>query len=252
MLKACLISVLVLVLNMTRAYADSKHLNMLVLGDSISQGTDAVGIGLFPDYNWATGTKVESHLSKLRKLGYSVDFFNASIPGAHSAMLSTELALAPTQAPDYVLLEIGANDLCATSPSDDTVGNVAGALRTLISANPDVKIVLVAIPRLSAVYESKKSSHYCRFVWSTIPLCPAFLSPYLSAAQREVNQIKVNAANQGFKELSEHFGPNVHFVEEAGEETVKAEDVSNFDCFHPSVRGQQHLSDATFKPELFP
>ena len=31
MLKACLISVLVLVLNMTRAYADSKHLNMLVM-----------------------------------------------------------------------------------------------------------------------------------------------------------------------------------------------------------------------------
>jgi len=252
MLKAYLISVLVLVLNMSRAYADSKHINMLVLGDSISQGTDAIGIGIFPDYNWATGSKVESHLLKLRKLGYDVDFFNASIPGAHSALLGTELAMAPTLTPDYVLLEIGANDLCATSPSDDTIGNVAGALRTLISANPDVKIVMVAIPKLSAVYESKKSSRYCQFIWATIPLCPAFLSPYLSDAQRKVNQIKVDAANQGFKELSEHFGPNVHFVEEAGEETVKAEDVSNFDCFHPSVRGQQHLSDATFKPELFP
>jgi len=251
MLKACLVSVLAL--SSTQGYAKSaKHLNMLVLGDSISQGTDSVGIGLFPEYSWATGSKLDSHLEKLKKLGYEVDAFNVSVPGAHSSALGAEMLLAPPFAPDYVLIEIGANDLCEETLQDDTVGNVASVLHTLVSANSKVQIVLAAIPRLSEVYESKKSSRDCLLTWSVMPLCRAFLSPDLSAAQRAVNQVKVDAVNQGLKELADHFGPTVHFVDEVGEKQVRPEDVSDVDCFHPSAQGQQRLANATFKPELFP
>lgn len=223
----------------------APKLNLLVLGDSISQGFNAIHFGATPEYNWATGSKIHSYQQRLEQLGYEVNSKNASIPGAPTSWLGLELYLAKSIVPDIALIEIGANDLCNPFNQQDTVWNINWAITRLLEKNLKVQIVLAGIPRLSAVYESKKGSPNCLQHWKT-NLCPAFLSPDLSEADRNANQIKIDAANNGLKEIAGHYPANVRYVKEIGETPIQPEDVSDVDCFHPSPTGQQRLSDAAF------
>jgi lysophospholipase L1-like esterase len=223
----------------------APKLNLLVLGDSISQGYNAVELGAAPEYSWATGNKIHSYQLRLEQIGYEVTSKNAAIPGAPSSWLGLELYLSRALAPDIALIEIGANDMCRPKNNQDTVWNINWAVARLLEKNLQVQIVIAGIPRLSAVYDSKKGAPNCLEHWK-VSACPAFLSPDLSEADRNANQLKIDAANNGLKELASHYPANVRYVKEIGETPIQPEDISDVDCFHPSPTGQQRLSDAAF------
>jgi lysophospholipase L1-like esterase len=242
MLKAALCALL---LASAPASADPQSLKLLVLGDSISQGFNAVKFGLAPEYNWATGDKINSYKARLEATGYQVQSKNVSIPIAPSHWLGLELYLARGFTPDLVLIEIGANDLCHAVAKPDTIGNVAWTIDRLLEQNPKVQIVLAGVPRISAVYESKKSSQACLDRWK-IPLCPAFLSPDLTDKERAINQFKIDSVNAGLRQLASVYPGTVRYVTEIGETPIMAEDISDVDCFHPSPTGQGRLAEAAF------
>jgi len=241
MLKAALCALL-----LASSAARAEPLNLLVLGDSISQGFNAVGFGNEPAYSWATGDKINSYKARLEATGYQVQAKNQSIPGASSTWLGLELYLAAGFAPDLVLLEIGANDLCGLTAHVDVIGNVAWTIDRLLEQNPKVQIVLAGVPRISAVYESKKSSQACLDRWK-IPLCPAFLSPDLTDKERAINQFKIDSVNAGLRQLASVYPGTVRYVTEIGETPIMAEDISDVDCFHPSPTGQGRLAEAAFQ-----
>jgi len=217
-------------------------LKMAAFGNSISRGTNSIGFGNYPAYNWATGTKIESHMIKLEKQRrVQVIAKNLSIAGVTSTHLAKEIEHLYGFIPDYATIEIGANDVCRNM-NTDILRNVKNAIDKLVKINPAIEIILVPIIKITSVHDVKQGLK-CEIAWDLE--CPALLGTLVSDEQRLLRQLKLDGINYSLEKLAALY-PQVSFNSEVGEVDVQEEAISDVDCFHPSVAGQQWLSDLTF------
>jgi lysophospholipase L1-like esterase len=229
---------------------------MGVLGDSISRGFDILQLDKedVPD-NWATGSKLsDSHLNKFQNLftqhGWDVQIvpYNLAVVGNTVLGSSSTLAANATQLagdqPDYVSIEIGANDVCQglLAPSGAAAAfqsKISSVLSTLLaSAHPPKIIAVASIPHIWALTQipSLASNSGCQAFWNNV-------CPNLSAGQTAFDA-QWTAANQALQGAAAAAGgPVIYDGGVIAGAVFSAGDISNVDCFHPSVQGQSKLSE---------
>lgn len=273
------------------AQATKVPRTMAALGDSITRGYNTSGPGCptgpgldCPKNSWATGTNpaVDSVRERLDAISpQSITAYNDAVSGAKAVNLLSQAQVAATQNPDYVLIEIGANDACASTPTPTATfhGQVREALETLVAGNKQVYIQLMSIPdinQLRAIFTEPPDPNALTR-WAAFNVCQGLLANPLSTApadevRREAFREQVMAYNAALAEVCAEFKRCIWDDEAVFGSEFTTADVANVtnteglnifpfnvvpvigpgypnstaDYFHPSISGQAKLSEAAW------
>jgi lysophospholipase L1-like esterase len=267
---------------------------MAALGDSITRAFNSDGPGCptgpsldCPKNSWSTGTNpvVKSQFQRIEAIDPGRDpvAFNDARSGARASGLLGQVETATTQDPDYVTIEIGANDACGSTPTATFRSQVETALNTLVGSEPKVYIQMLSIPDINQLHTLFTSPPDPNALtrWSVLNVCQALLANPLSTEQADVNRraafraqvIALNAALEnvcaGFKRclFDNNAVFNSSFTKADVATVTNTEGLNIFpfnlipifgpgyenstaDYFHPSLRGQAQLAaiswNATF------
>lgn len=220
-----------------------------VLGDSISRATNVQGesFGDQPTHAWATGTdgndSVRSHFERLRALGADIVPFNDARSGARMADLARQADDAVRQRAQHVVVLMGANDACASPPTDveEFRAQLVDAAERLESL--DATVLVASIPDVAQLAELYGANDTARAVWRAYDVCPGALA---EGADLAAVRARVVAYNDALRE--ETLARGWTWDDGAVFETAYAAgDVSTVDFFHPSLAGQARLANATWE-----
>jgi len=244
---------------------------MAALGDSITRGFNTSGPGCptgpsldCPQNSWATGTNptVDSVRERLDAISpQPLTAYNDAVSGARAVNLLGQAETAATQDPDFVLIEIGANDACATTPTPTATfrEQVRSALQVLVSGNKQVYIQLMSIPdinNLRTIFTEPPDPNAIGR-WAAFNVCQGLLANPLSTepadeARREAFRAQVIAYNAALAEVCAEFKRCIWDDEAVFDSSFTTEDVATVantptaDYFHPSVSGQAKLAEAAW------
>ena len=266
---------------------------MAALGDSITRAYNTAGPGCptgpaldCPQNSWATGTNpvVNSFRERLDAISpQPLTAYNDAVSGARAVNLLAQAQLAASQDPDLVLIEIGANDACATNPGPTPTATfreqVRSALQVLVAANKQVYIQLMSIPDINQLRTifTEPPDQNALLRWKLFNVCQGLLAEPLSTAQadeerREGFRAQVIAYNEALEEVCAEFKRCIwddYAVFNSGFTTADVANVTNTgglpikpfteipvfgpgnpnstaDYFHPSVSGQTRLAEAAW------
>lgn len=244
---------------------------MAALGDSITRGFNTSGPGCptgpsldCPQNSWATGTNpaVDSVRERLDAISpRPLTAYNDAVSGARAVNLLSQAQTAAGQNPDFVLIEIGANDACATTPTTTATfrEQVRSALQVLVSGNKQVYIQVMSIPdinNLRTIFtEPPDPNALAR--WSLFNVCQGLLANPLSTEQadeerRAAFRAQVIAYNEALAEVCGEFKRCIWDDEAVFSSGFTAADVATVantptaDYFHPSVSGQARFAEAAW------
>jgi len=172
---------------------------MAALGDSITRAFNSDGPGCptgpgldCPKNSWATGTNPLVHSVRERldaAFPGQIVAQNDAVSGARAVNLLGQAQVAASQDPDFVLIEIGANDACASPPTPTATfrSQVQTGLEVLVEANPKVYIQLMSIPdinNLRTIFTNPPDQNALTR-WSLFGVCQGLLANPLSTAQAD-------------------------------------------------------------------
>jgi len=264
---------------------------MAALGDSITRGYNTSGPGCptgpgldCPKNSWATGTNpaVDSVRERLDAISpQPLTAYNDAVSGARAVNLLSQAQTASGQDPDFVLIEIGANDACASPPTPTATfrGQVREALATLVAGNKNVYIQLMSIPdinQLRTIFTQPPDPN-ALLRWEKFSVCQGLLADPLSTApadeaRREAFREQVMAYNAALAEVCAEFKRCIWDNEAVFDSAFTTADVANVtnteglnippfnllpvlgpgflnstaDYFHPSISGQAKLAEAAW------
>jgi lysophospholipase L1-like esterase len=240
------------------AAAASYPNSVAVLGDSISR---AFNDGSFPyidavNYSWATGTDatVNSVYLRFKAVNPLINGrnYNDAKTGAKMSDLLGQAATANGQRPDFVLIMMGANDVCTTSPSTMTDPAVLGsqltsALASLTAANAAVRIQVMSIPNVYHLWELFKNNSSARSAWSLFKICQSLLANPTSTAQADVDRRnavyqRTLADNAQLQAVCGQFAQCRFDGGTAFNYVFQTKDLNTRDYFHPSREGQRVIA----------
>jgi lysophospholipase L1-like esterase len=264
---------------------------MAALGDSITRAYNTTGNGCptgpgldCPKNSWATGTNpaVDSFRERLDAISpQPLTAYNDAVSGARAVDLLSQAQVAAGQDPELVLIEIGANDACAPTPTPTALfrEQVREALEVLVSGNKQVYIQLMSIPdinNLRTIFTEPPDPN-ALLRWELFHVCQGLLANPLSTEpadeeRREAFRAQVIAYNEALEEVCAEFKRCVwddYAVFSTGFTTADVATVQNTgglpippfnqvpvigpgnpnstaDYFHPSVSGQAKLAEAAW------
>jgi lysophospholipase L1-like esterase len=264
---------------------------MAALGDSITRAYNTTGNGCptgpgldCPKNSWATGTNpaVDSFRERLDAISpQPLTAYNDAVSGARAVNLLSQAELAAGQDPELVLIEIGANDACASTPTATATfrEQVRSALQVLVSSNKQVYIQLMSIPdinNLRTIFTEPPDPN-ALLRWELFHVCQGLLGNPLSTepadeARREAFREQVMAYNAALAEVCAEFKRCLWDNEAVFNSEFTPADVANVtntggldippfnlvpvigpgnpnstaDYFHPSVSGQAKLAEAAW------
>ena len=245
---------------------------MAALGDSITRGFNTSGPGCptgpsldCPQNSWATGTNptVDSVRERLDAISpQPLTAYNDAVSGARAVNLLGQAETAAAQDPDFVLIEIGANDACALpspTPTATFREQVRSALQVLVSGNKQVYIQLMSIPdinNLRTIFAEPPDPNAIGR-WAAFQVCQGLLANPLSTepadeARREAFRAQVIAYNETLEEVCAEFKRCIWDDEAVFNSSFTTADVATVantptaDYFHPSVSGQAKLAEAAW------
>ena len=178
---------------------------MAALGDSITRAfnSDGPGCPTGPSLDcaknsWSTGTNpaVDSQFQRIEAIDPGRDpvAFNDAVSGARAINLLGQAQTAATQDPDYVTIEIGANDACRSTITNQTPtatfrGQVDAALDKLVEEDPKVYIEMLSIPDINQLHTlfTSPPDQNALTRWSALNVCQALLENPLSTAPADVD-----------------------------------------------------------------
>jgi GDSL-like Lipase/Acylhydrolase family len=249
-LKALILIGIFLFYHESKARADEVVV-LGALGDSITVACNATSLGDNPALSWSTGTdtKINSHLKRLAlSLKSDIQGVNLAVSGAKVVDLRQQTNAMINHKPDYLTIEIGANDLCAWK--DDYTARILqfgielrSNVATIVESNPKVKILLASIPDMYALWEVGARRPECQLRWNLFGLCTPLLSSNVTTQDRAAFVERWRIVNATIASVAEAFPQNVIFNSAVASARITSEHVSSIDCFHPSVQGQNLLAD---------
>jgi lysophospholipase L1-like esterase len=273
------------------ASATKPPATMAALGDSITRAYNSSGPGCpsgpgldCPKNSWATGTNpaVNSQLQRLEAMHPgSVTAFNDAVSGARAVNLLAQATTAAAQDPDYVTVEIGANDACASTPTPLATfrSQVESALGTLVQGNPKVYIQMASIPDINQLHSlfTNPPDQNALTRWAAFKVCQGLLANPLSTAAADVGRradfrAGVIAYNGALASACAEFKRCRYDGNAVFDSTFTRADVatvantegvdafpfnaipifgegfanSSADYFHPSLQGQAQLAETTW------
>lgn len=206
--------------------------------------------------NWSTGTStrgaVVSHFHKLQEiLDQTVKAVNVAQAGATSNNLDEQVTELIKHNPDYVTLLIGGNDVCSWPVNHEErlkqfTHEIETTIQKLISHNPEVKILLVPVPDMKHLWELNANGS-CQWLWDLFDICPSLLSSSSSESDRTKFKGRLDDLNKSLEFIALMFKDHVRFDADLANYKFKQEDISKKDCFHPSLIGQNNISELTWK-----
>ena len=228
-------------------------------GDSITQAYDADSAfppGERPQYSWATGTsaQVDSIYARILAANPAItgNAFNDSVTGANMVDLPGQAANAIAQHAQLVTVEMGANDVCTSSPATmtsvaDFKAELLSSMKALSNGLPDARIEIYSIPSVYQLWQVLKGNSSARLAWSLFSICPSMLANPLSTAQADVDRraavlqrevdFNVTLRKTCARYIHCHFDGNAVF-----NYPFAATDADTLDYFHPSIGGQAKLA----------
>jgi len=221
------------------------------LGNSATAGVGTIGPLANRETSWSTGwcPWVYSHHQRLEdKFPHTKIWpINMSVLGATSKVLPFEAKVLALFHPDYVTVMTGANDICHEKIDLISVQeNFVETIEILIGSNQNVKILIVPIPYMRDVYHWASTLDRCKFVDTirNIECARIFNS---TDEEREEVFLEVEKLNLLFTHIAQQYPNNVKFPEEIINYRIQPELLSVYDCFHPSLEGQNILSRLTWQ-----
>jgi len=150
-----------------------------------------------PANSWATGTNptVNSHYRRILSANGAIAGrnYNYAVSGAEMVDLDAQAQNATPRGVGYVTIELGANDVCASSESGMTPvatyrAQFQQGMQTLTAGLPDARIFVASIPDIYQLWAIYKDSLSARTVWALGGICQSMLARPLSTAQADVDR----------------------------------------------------------------
>ena len=234
--------------------------SIAAIGDSISRATNVCcWYGDHPSQSWSTGFNplgpVDSHLERLMRLDATIwgHEYNDGRAGATMADAEEQATAAVAQGAQYVTLFLGANDICASSPSAmtpvrDFRRQFRAAMSVLESGLPTgAHVFVTSIPNVLRLYRLLKDNVIARFVWRTFHVCPSVLGSANTPSDRRVVRRRTIALNGVLADVC-----RAHEICRSDELAVfryafSPSEVSKLDYFHPNLQGQAAVAQVTWQ-----
>lgn len=244
--------------------------SMAAIGDSITQAFDSLGSKGFlksePGLSWATGfssrAKVNSQYLRLLAVDPAIrgHEHNDSVVGATISGVGAQVAEAISQHAQYVVVLIGANDLCTHTVSEMTplrtfAETFATDLATLISGLPkSAHITVYSIPNLFRLWSLFHSDAAANFAWTYTPtgICQSMLAKKGTNEDRDAVLAREKAFNAALAAACAKYSTCKWDRLTVFNERYSAGDVNTLDYFHPSVSGQNRLAALTWSASWWP
>ena len=227
--------------------------------------TRAAGTGLLPwtdnpAGSWSTGTDaaVNSHYLRLLALNPKIrgKNYNDARSGAKMNELAGQMGTVVAQRADYVTVEFGGNDLCAstetamTSVADYRAQFQAGMDR-VTTGLPNVKVYVASVPNIYHLWELYHDDLFARIAWSTFGVCQTMLANPTSTAQSDVDRRarvlqRIVDYNAALAQVCAQYRQCLYDGDAAFEANFTKEDVIHIDYFHPSLKGQAKFAAGTW------
>ncbi|GAB3120218.1 hypothetical protein GCM10027160_35780 [Streptomyces calidiresistens] len=228
---------------------------LVALGDSITTGFDSCGVlADCPEVSWSTGTEpdVESLASRLE----ITRTWNEAVSGARMADLPSQAQRAAAREPDLVTVLIGANDACATTPAamtpvEDFRADFEESVGIIREGAPDARLLVASVPDLQRLWEEGRQYPEALQVWG-FGICPSMLAdPEAMTPQAEERRTEVRERVMEYNTvLAEVCAEDVDCRYDDGAVfgyTFTADDLSEWDWFHPSREGQRVLAELAYE-----
>jgi lysophospholipase L1-like esterase len=229
--------------------------SMASMGDSITRAFDVCcWYGDHPGSSWSTGGTsydgVSSEYERIRSLNSSIGGhnYNDAVTGARMSAGPTQARNAVSQQVQYVTIELGANDLCTSSPSTMTSvstfrDETRQTLSTLFAGLPaGAHVTVSSIPDVYQLWQIYHTSATAQLAWSAAGICQSLLSPFRTETDRQlVRQRNISFNTVLAEECAAYtrckFDGNAVF-----NYAFTRDNVSTLDYFHPSLSGQAALA----------
>jgi lysophospholipase L1-like esterase len=236
--------------------------SMASLGDSITRGFNANGWYVeYPSRSFSTGdyASVNSHYLRIRAKNPAINGqnFNLATSGAEMVDLNAQAQNAVGQGVQYVTIEMGANDVCASSEAGMTPVSTFRAqldqgLATLKAGLPNAAVAVISIPSVYRLWDIGKNNSSARAAWNGYGICQSMLANPQSTAQADVDRRnRVRQRNIDYNtELAAActaYGANCDFDGNAVfNYPFVLSQVSSWDYFHPNTSGQAVLAQQSY------
>ncbi|MFI0897122.1 SGNH/GDSL hydrolase family protein [Streptomyces sp. NPDC020983] len=224
--------------------------SVAALGDSITRGFDACKpLQDCPDVSWATGSRgsVASVASRVAGGGS----WNLARTGARVADLPAQAEEAAAHKPAMVTILIGANDACRTSTAAmtsvaDFRADFAKTLGYLHRTLPATQVLVASIPDLRHLWSVGRDNALAQQLWK-LGLCPTMLDAPSSDApaartRRDAVRARVVAYNAAMGAVCARYDRCRYDGGAVFRYPFTADQLSTWDWFHPSPRGQHELA----------
>jgi lysophospholipase L1-like esterase len=186
--------------------------------------------------------------------------------GADSDDLLKQMTKAVKHKADYVTVFMGHNDVCdddfAGIPSDaEFETNLRAGFEVLRAGlPPGATVYTLAIVDIYRLWEIGDELDFlgifdCRDVWesvlSDLVPCATMLDPDNDEADRQFTRGRILAFNAILADVVAEYeasdeNHHWHYDAQSFEVPFEADEVSLFDCFHPSAEGQERLAEDTW------
>jgi lysophospholipase L1-like esterase len=237
--------------------------SIAALGDSVTRATlaDDTPRGLTfgqPEHSWALGDAgrdgILSHYERIRvqNPGINRRAWNLARSGAKADDLPGQARSAVALGAEYVVIQVGANDICATdasrmTPTQTFLGHYATALDTLERGLPNATILVTGPIRVSGVYDAGRNDPSCQIKWASLRPCDNVLRN--GSIQRQQADARTAEYTNGLRALAARY--RVAFDDRITRGRITRDHLSDVDCFHPNQRGQAFLADRSYKASRF-
>ncbi|NRA63286.1 MAG: hypothetical protein HRU19_02315 [Pseudobacteriovorax sp.] len=149
----------------------------------------------------------------------------------------------------FAALSIGSNDLCRLEPGDDQGIDayriqLVNHINDILLSFPKVKLLVLEIPDLSNLWQGHKMRCQERWRWGQCPLLSYGRLDEVDAS-RWVRRA-TNLLNQAMLDIN---GERIKMIPLT--EHIQEVNLQPFDCFHPSVKGLERLSQVAWSPKWF-
>lgn len=233
--------------------------SLAAVGDSLTRATGS-GERYFADntaFSWATGSSPTVNSLALRVAtrnpALSGKVYNLARYGARMSDLHAQMAVANAVRAEYVTVLVGGNDACALTeaamtPVDAFRKQFADAMALLAEGSPQARVLVLSIPDPTKLLPLFRDNPRAVLIWDAFDVCRVALDRPTSEAPADVarrERVRQRVADYN-RQLAEICAQHAQCRYDGGavfNGALEAADVSPFDYFHLSARGQTRLAE---------
>jgi lysophospholipase L1-like esterase len=243
-------------------------ISMAAAGDSITVAYNADGTSsllsgqTYEQYevSWALGDsiRVNSQAQRLSELNpafiWDAEYDNYAVAGANIIDLQEQVTQIVDYGPyDYVVIFIGHNDICDASIPENMLDDeifaerFTAAMDILYSQIPPPDVAISSLAKVSNLYNAGKNDSWCNLIWSLGDICRVVTSG--NSEDIAAADLMTQEYNYWLGYYADVYG--YRYVPQIYDATFTRDDLSDFDCFHPNVIGQNRIADIIWMNGLY-